>query len=298
MKLKLSAFLSILILLCSCEKKAQKTTVSPKDQTTNILKENSSESDIQFTLDEKIKIIKSNFSTIENQLSSFEKKQAEEGETGGITEKIAYFDNGIPQKVKLGNYGEHGAEVLTFYLKDNKLFFVFKEEFSEASLNGPFTKKEMRYYIYDDVLIRVLEKEKTSKSTEIDISKVQNVDFTDQWQTKQEIINDFKKALRETAVSLVETKTVGLENARWISVDDPKSGIEIKDGKFIMFYEGIETKPSSIFDYELYEESGIEYIRIKNDAEQQSYGLLEYTSETMVLSHLGRGNTLKYRKEK
>jgi hypothetical protein len=293
----LAFFLAILVCVACGDNQTKVKNTSTADQASASTEENSSESDIK-TLDEKIQIIKDNFAKIENGLASFQKREKKENEYGGILEKVAYFDQSVPQKVKLGNYGEHGSIVRTFYLKDNKLFFVFEQEFSEASLRGPFTTKEKRYYIFDDELIRVLEKEKTSKSSTHDMTKVANVDVTDQWTSKQNIISEFTTILRETATSLVVPKTVGLENARWISTDDPKSGVEIKDGKFIMFYEGVKIEPSNIYDYELYEKEGVEYLRLKNATDTFSYGLLEYTSENMVLSHLGRGNTLSYRKEK
>lgn len=273
------------------------TKTSETVSTQNI--KNSSESEPKLTLNDKIEFIKSNFSKIENQLSSFNKKFVEENVGGGVLKKEAYYKSGVLQKVMFGNYGEHGAIARTFYLHNNTLFFVFEEEFSEAGMSGPFTNKERRYYVYDGELIRVLAKEKTSKEYKKDMSTVQNVDVTDQWKTKQNIITEFEKTLRETSASLIASKAVGLDNGRWISTSDPKSGVEIKDGTFIMFYEGTETSPNSIFKYALTEKDGVEYLNLENDiGDKMIYGLLEYSEETMVLSYLNRGSTLTYRKEK
>jgi hypothetical protein len=54
-----------------------------------------------------------------------------------------------------------------------------------------------------------------------------------------------------------------------------------------------------VYDYELKEKDGIEYLHLKNnDGEEIIYGLLEYSEDTMVLSYLNRGSTLTYKKEK
>ncbi|MEM6720000.1 MAG: hypothetical protein AAF611_11820 [Bacteroidota bacterium] len=297
MKLKLPLLLSIMILLFSCETNEQKTSIPQKENTSIATKENSSESGKKQTLDDKIKTIKSNISVIESQLSSFENKVVLEDIDGGFIEKEGYFESNVPKKVKLINMSEHSTLIRTFYLQDNALFFVFEEEYSEASVQVPHTEKEKRYYIHNDKLIRVLEKEKTAKSIDIDMTKVQNVDVTNQWQSKQYMLKDFKKILRETSTFLLEMEVVGLDNGRWISIDDPDLGVEIKDGLFIILHKGIETGPEIIFDYELYEEQGIEYLRLKNDYEEIVYGLLEYSEEIMVLDHLGRGKIVTYRKE-
>jgi hypothetical protein len=96
-----------------------------------------------------------------------------------------------------------------------------------------------------------------------------------------------------------QTAEIGLDNGRWISTSDVNAGVEIKDGTFIMFYKGTETAANSVYDYELKEKDGIEYLHLKNnDGEEIIYGLLEYSEDTMVLSYLNRGSTLTYKKEK
>ncbi|WP_298518593.1 hypothetical protein [uncultured Kordia sp.] len=295
-RLLLYVFVIATFFACGAEEKKADTTTSQTKE-----KETVDTPEKILSLDDKIKLIKTNFSTIENQLSSFDKKEIEENVGGGVLKKEAYFKSGVPQKVKEGNYGEHGSIERTFYLHNNILFFVFEQERSEAGMHGPFTSKEKRYYIHDGKLIRVLAKEKTSKSYEIDMSTVKNIDVTEQWKSEQNMISEFEKTLRETSASLLEseTETVGLSNGRWISTDDPNSGVEIKDGTFTMFYKGTETNPNSIYKYTLTEKDGVEYLNLKNDAgEEMIYGLLEYSDESMVLSYLNRGSTLTYRKEK
>ncbi|MEM6685336.1 MAG: hypothetical protein AAF617_06015 [Bacteroidota bacterium] len=299
MNSRLFFYIFILSICISCgSKEEQKESSNTTTATAEKQAEDTTTTTKTLTLDDKISAIKTNFSAIESQLSSYEKKAATEEVGGGFLEKEGYFSSGVPRKVKFGSMGEHGSIVRTFYLHANELFFVFEQEYSEASMNGPFTSKEKRYYIHEDELIRVLEKEKTVKSGEVDMSTVQNVDVTDQWKSKQAIVAEFKTELRETATSLITTKVVGLDNGRWMSTDDEKSGLEVKDGKIIMFYKGIEIGPENVFSYELYEEEGVEYLRLQNDKEEMVYGLLEYSDETMMLSYLGSGNTLTYRKEK
>ncbi|PTX62016.1 hypothetical protein C8N46_103114 [Kordia periserrulae] len=108
--------------------------------------------------------------------------------------------------------------------------------------------------------------------------------------------NNPKKTQTDTKTD--QTTKVGLDNGRWISTSDSNAGVQIKDGKFIMFYKGTETSSNSIYEYELTEKDGIEYLNLKNaEGDEMIYGLLEYSEETMVLSYLDRGNTLTYEKE-
>lgn len=277
------------------ERKADTTTETTKEK----VKETTEDTPKVLTVDDKITSIKANFSKAEKLIPALDKKIIKEDVGGGFTELEGYFNPDIPVKVKNSEMGEHGSMVTTYYFKGNKLFFVFEQEYSEASMRGPFTNKEKRYYIYDGELIRVLEKEKTVKTGEIDMSKVKNVDVTDEWKSKPEVVSNLKKAARDVCARISKVKTIGLNNGRWISTDDANSGVEIKDGKFIMFYKTEGKIINTIHSYGLTEKDGIEYLNLIDDSgEEMIYGLLEYSDESMVLSYLNRGSTLTYRKEK
>lgn len=302
MNIRLLLSLLILVTFFACkteEKKTEKSSNNTENTAETTQKENKVTTTKEVTLDDKITSIKLNFSNVEKLLSSLDKKIAIEDVGGGSTELEGYFDGKTPKKIKRSEIGGHGSTITTYYFKDDDLFFVFQEEYSEASVNGPFTGKETRYYVHKNELIRVLEKEKTVKSGMIDMSKVKNVDVTGQWKSKNDIVLIHKKIAQETSKQLFAVKIVGLDNGRWISTDDVNSGVEIKNGKFIMFYKGTETSPNSVYNYELSEKDGIEYLTLKNDAgEEMIYGLLEYSENSLVLSYLDRGNTLTYTKEK
>jgi len=118
------------------------------------------------------------------------------------------------------------------------------------------------------------------------MSTAQNIDVTDQWKSKLNVVSEFEKILRDASVSLIEEKTVSLHNGRWVSTDDPKSGVEIKDGKFIMFYKGTETTTDDVYDYKLTEDKGVEYlILIDKTGDELKYSLLKYTDEIFVMSY-------------
>ncbi|WP_420572616.1 hypothetical protein [Kordia sp.] len=298
MNIRLCTYIVLIATFFACgdKKEVSKTSsntieATQKDSTIEITKSS--------TLEEKIAAIKSNFLMIEKQLSSLEKKEVEEFVGGGVTKREGYFKDGVPKKLAYGNYGEHGSEVHTFYFNNNELFFVLEEEYSEASMQGPFTKKDIRYYIHDGQLIRVLEKEKTVKSGEIDTSDAQNVDVTDQWKSKPNVVSELENIFHQESASLTEAKTIGLNAERWISTDDANAGIEIKNGRFYMFHKIADKIVTTAYDYELDEKDGIEYLTLKNDnGDKIIYGLLEYSDESMVLSYLDRGSTLTYKKEK
>ena len=103
-------------------------------------------------------------------------------------------------------------------------------------------------------------------------------------------------------------KLTEFKNGRWISTIDSLSGIEIRNGKWIMFYKKGETESTSIYDFkirrEFIQESGalykpLEYLTITNkQSGTLEYYILEYSNELLSLSYIGRGNTLNYKPEK
>ncbi|MGH1385553.1 hypothetical protein [Kordia sp.] len=306
MNSRLFIYAFVIATFFACGQKEKKAdTTSNASEKTNTSTETEEEKEINkdvikvLTIDDKIVSIKATFSKVEKLVPALDKKLVKEDVGGGFTELEGYFNPDIPVKVKNSEMGEHGSMITTYYFKDNKLFFVFEQEFSEASMRGPFTNKEKRYYMYDGELIRVLEKEKTVKSGEIDMSKVQNIDITDQWKSKADVVTNLKKAARDVCERIGKVKTIRLDNGRWISTDDANSGVEIKDGKFIMFYKSGDKIINTVHSYGLTEKDGIEYLNLLDDSGEESvYGLLEYSEESMVLSYLNRGSTLTYRKEK
>ena len=101
-------------------------------------------------------------------------------------------------------------------------------------------------------------------------------------------------------------KLTEFKNGRWISTIDFLSGIEIKNGKWIIFYKGRENS-SSIYDFkirrEFIQESGalykpLEYLTLTNDSGNLEYYIIQYSDEFLSLSYIGRGNTLSYKPEK
>ncbi len=305
MKIKL-VFVCLFFLIVACGNEPKKAEPINEDEETvdqtieEFVDEGKKSSEKKsLTIDEKINIIKDNFKIIKSQISNYEKKEQNDDVGGGFIGREGYFDAGVPRKIKHGDYGEHGSKATTFYLHDNKLFFVLEEEFSEETMRGPFTKKETRFYIYENEVIRVLEKKRTVVSGVVDIENAKNKDVTEQWKSKSNVVSAFEKILRDTSVSLINVKSVSLDNGRWISKEDPSTGIELKNGKLIMFHKSAETTTSNTYSYELTEHEGVEYMTlIKDTGEELKYSILEYTDEIFVISYLARGNRLTYVKEK
>ena len=106
---------------------------------------------------------------------------------------------------------------------------------------------------------------------------------------------------QKTTAKLTEFK-----NGRWISTIDSLSGIEIKNGKWIIFYKGRENS-SNIYDFkirrEFIKESGalykpLEYLTLTNDSGNLEYYIIQYSEGLLSLSYIGRGNTLSFKPEK
>jgi hypothetical protein len=102
-------------------------------------------------------------------------------------------------------------------------------------------------------------------------------------------------------------KLTEFKNGRWISTSDSLSGIEIKNEKWVLFYKGMKTDSTDIYDFkirrEYFKELGtehkpIEYLTLTNESDTLDYSILEYSKELLSLSYIPRGNTLNYKPEK
>jgi hypothetical protein len=114
---------------------------------------------------------------------------------------------------------------------------------------------------------------------------------------------DTKENMKEQNPIIKLTK---LKNGRWISTTDSLAGIEIKNGKWIMFYKGMKTDSSNIYDYQITRKyskdlsekpNPIEYLKLTNQSDTLDYAILECSLELISLSYIPRGNTLHYKPE-
>jgi len=93
----------------------------------------------------------------------------------------------------------------------------------------------------------------------------------------------------------------------WIHEKDSLAGIEIKDGKWIMFYKGLETDSTDIYDYKVtdqlskYANTGLksgEFLVLTNITDTINYEILEYNKESLSLLYFPKGNIHIYKSEK
>ena len=119
---------------------------------------------------------------------------------------------------------------------------------------------------------------------------------------KQDVKKNETEFKQNPFVKLTEFK-----NGRWISTTDSLAGIEIINGKWIMFYKGMETDSSDIYNFKIrrahIKELGtkhkpFEYLTITNYSDTLEYSILKYSNEFLSLSYLSRGNTLNYERAK
>lgn len=119
---------------------------------------------------------------------------------------------------------------------------------------------------------------------------------------KQDVKKNETEFKQNPFVKLTEFK-----NGRWISTTDSLAGIEIINGKWIMFYKGMETDSSDIYDFKIRrayikelgtEHKPFEYLTITNYSDTLEYSILKYSDEFLSLSYISRGNTLNYERAK
>ncbi len=125
---------------------------------------------------------------------------------------------------------------------------------------------------------------------------------------------DFAKGVKEDAkknkIELKQNPFVKLtefKNRRWISTTDSLAGIEIINEKWIMFYKGIETDSSDIYDFKIRreyikklgtEQKPLEYLTLTNYSDTLEYSILKHSDELLSLSYISRGSTLNYERAK
>lgn len=295
---KFLLLMAVLLSLYSCESEggeAQTSTVNTEQEVPD--------SNMPGKAEDPILGIKQNFDRIESGLSSWQKKEivVDEGEAYPLEITGFYEGASLVKVVKMEIYG-HSSSMRSYYFDQQELFFVHEVDNEEASVMGPFTTKEARSYIHEKKLIRVLQKEHTtSDNSAFDMSTIPNQDITDQIENEQETLADYNRETQRLIALLTKTPS-NFKDGKWISTDDPKSGIEIKNGKWIMFYEGMETQASDIYDIEVIskleaDEIASTVFTLSNESESLTYALLEYNDETLSMSYLDRGNTLTYKKE-
>ena len=122
--------------------------------------------------------------------------------------------------------------------------------------------------------------------------------------------NGVKEDAKKNKIELKQNPFVKLtefKNRRWISTTDSLAGIEIINGKWIMFYKGIETDSSDIYDFKIRreyikklgtEQKPFEYLSLTNYSDTLEYSILKYSNEFLSLSYISRGNTLNYERAK
>lgn len=88
---------------------------------------------------------------------------------------------------------------------------------------------------------------------------------------------------------------LSFENTRWKSTDDPKSAIEVKNGKWNSLYDGEQL---SIGQYKLEKKADGSILTINEAGEVYNYTILKHTDTELQMALIGgRGNTLSYEKD-
>lgn len=150
---------------------------------------------------EKILEIREEFQKIESSVNTYKIKEWKYNVSeyeDEVYDVKAYYDGEELKKMILEFAFGHGGESTEYFLKDNKVFFVFGQQAYESSAIGPYTYRQFRTYIYDDKMIRVLKKEKTVEGdATVDMDKLLNNDITGEVEKswKDDLIKEYQLAL-------------------------------------------------------------------------------------------------------
>lgn len=157
LKLFFVVFCSFLLLSCK------------KDETTVSIKKSDEKESIP-SLNLKKTIIEKEYKEIDNQLNTYKKKEMSVPDEMDIT---AYYDkNNLVKLTFTSDYG-HDTESGSFYLKNDKLFLLISEYYSEQSISGPYTISQKMLYFDENIVIESLGKEQTFKTiSAINMEKV------------------------------------------------------------------------------------------------------------------------------
>jgi len=220
----------------------------------------------------------------------------------GVIKKITYDTDGDINKIEEHKEGDlWGSDVIVTFYKNGKVKNMIVAEtggavditFDENGniLDGGFDENSLKSFLINELNL-----------IEGEIKILLSKDIKDFYFTHPELEKNRIELEQKPIAKLTEFK-----NGRWISTIDSLSGIEIKNGKWIMFYKKGETESTDIYDFkirrEFIQESGalykpLEYLTIKNDRSGTlEYYILEYSNELLSLSYIGRGNTLNYKPE-
>ncbi|MGI9651593.1 hypothetical protein [Chryseobacterium sp. RLHN22] len=172
--MKKLVLLPVVIILFSCENKKNESADGKisTDSLQTVSNKNSSEEDNDSpqTVDE----IKAEYAVLNNQLIAKKLDSTSfDYECEEVSGNVVYYtQNGELKSIKHFHADSHFSSVENYYLKNGKLYFIFKDDtlwsFDGGTTEKPETKDEIeqqRIYIVNDKAIECLEKKFTIKSS-------------------------------------------------------------------------------------------------------------------------------------
>lgn len=304
-KLLLLFALYLFCFACKTEKKSDAQPSSSEETVdTNSIKDEVSttvseaKAITELTLEDKIQDIRTKFQNIESNLTSLTKKAGKPQEQDyAVVDVEGYYKGDNLVKVYTVEAAGHSAQQVSYYFHNGELFFVYQQDYSEASLHGPFTEEQKRIYIHDNEVVRVLHKTKTSKSTDpIQMDKVPNKDITASVKDKKALLAKYRNSAKKMIATL-ENDIARFEEVTWISEEDPNSRLKVEGNQFVISYKGSSLKPY-YYNYTTTTKDGVTYLTLTNATDTIEYAILKHTTDELHLSYLARGNTLRYKREK
>jgi hypothetical protein len=179
------------------------------------------------------------------------------------------------------------------------LYFVLKEEFEEASINGPFTNKQTRYYIVNNDIIDILYKEKTytdNKDNNLSLIENKNITKSVDLQSIYTILD--KKAFKSLdKLENVEAKNIKIAEGTWVSDEDTATGMVILENKWIFFADKTDSK-EDVFDYKIVTNSNSKDNRIvlTKGNERFEYIIVANTANKLKLIYKEKDQILNFTK--
>ncbi|MDY8135564.1 hypothetical protein [Aquimarina sp. 2201CG5-10] len=199
--------LFLLTLICFYACTSDKKKSSSSNEITEQPTEKVSEKEIisnKIDVEKQIEIIRNDFNDIDSKLATLKKKSTTLQENRLSVEIEGFYDANKIVKVVNTEVLGHSVVKISYYLKDDKLFFVYETRSDEASVNGPFTIRELRTYIHKGQLLKALKKEKTfEKDEDINIANVPNIDITEEVVKSKGLIKLYNKGYSKRINQLI-----------------------------------------------------------------------------------------------
>ena len=235
---------------------------------------------------------------IDDDIENFQVKTFTYETENGQTTLVGYHAGDELVKLVYEGTGEHIAIEKSFYLYEGELIFMVELSRYEDSFEGPYYLEESSKYLDQGEVIRFTQRiHSADQSDALDLTQINAEDLT------SSIDDTHKDADRtwsqlQSHQSALDSNWKAFINAKWIDIEDSKAGIEVAGGQWVQFYRQPNEPIRTPYDYALKQApEGYLKLILDDGVEALEYAWVELSENQLILSYIGRGNSLVFRKE-